>query len=66
MGDIAEGANGPRRLLDKDASAEYLGGVCTKTLDRLRARKKRKCVRVGGRVMFAVDELDEFIRRNAA
>jgi excisionase family DNA binding protein len=48
------------RYLSRVAAAEYLGGLCVRTLDRLAAERRIPVVRVGSRVVFDVRDLDEF------
>jgi len=50
----------PRRLLDYMQTASYLG-VSTKAVRNLVLAKELKCVRIGGRVMFDLRDLDTFI-----
>jgi excisionase family DNA binding protein len=53
-----------RALLDKQDAQAALGGISRPTLDRLRRNGEIACVRVGRRVFFLADDLDDYIARN--
>lgn len=56
----------PAGLQSKPLAAKYLGGVSLKTLDRLVSRRDLPCVKILGRTMFRVADLDAYIERQAA
>ena len=52
-----------KQLLSRAEAAEYLH-IGVRTLDRLTASNKVSFVRIGGKVVFVTDDLDDFIERN--
>lgn len=50
-------------LCDKAQAARYLGGVSTRTVDRLVARGQLRKVKVGGSTFFRQSELDRYLTR---
>lgn len=51
-------------LLDKQDTQAALGGISRPTLDRLRRNGEIACVRVGRRVFFLADDVENYITRN--
>jgi excisionase family DNA binding protein len=51
-------------LLDEPAARAVLGGISRPTLSRIRQRGEIAEVRIGRRVFFRLDDLDEYIERN--
>jgi excisionase family DNA binding protein len=52
------------QLLDRNEAADFIN-ISTVTLDRAVKSKKVACVRIGRRVLFKPDALNEFIERNS-
>ncbi len=50
---------------DRCHAADYLG-VSVVTIDRALAKRKISCFRIGRRVIFSKEQLDNFLRRNEA
>ncbi len=53
-----------QRLLHTKAEAAYMLSLSLRTIDNLIVSKQLKPVRIGSRVMFSVDELQRFIKRD--
>lgn len=51
----------PDRLLSRREAAQLLGGICTRTLDRLIATKQLPARRVGRRVLISHTAVQRFI-----
>ncbi len=51
------------RIVCKSDAARLLGGVSTKTVDRLRAAGELDALAVRGRVMIGVDSIEAYIER---
>jgi len=59
-----EAPEGPDALLTREEAAERLG-ISERTLDDMADRGEIQPVRIRGRVLYAPDTLDAFIRRKA-
>lgn len=59
-----ESPKGPNALLTREEAAERLG-ISERTLDDMADRGEIQPVRIRGRVLYAPDTLDAFIRRKA-
>ncbi len=62
QGSTQQGAS-RRPLLDSRAAGTYTG-LGERYIRRLRAERRITCVRIGGRVLFDPDDLDELIDRH--
>ena len=61
--DNAGYAEGRPGLLDKDRARLALGEISRQTLDRLRRRGELADVRIGRRVFFRPEDIDDYIER---
>jgi len=53
-----------KRLLGRDESRDYLGGISATTLWRLEIEGQIRSVKIGRRVFFEQRDLDRFIERS--
>lgn len=51
-----------QRLLDYDDAGAYLGGVSRSTLKGLTTTGRLRPVRIGRRTLFAIEDLDAYVR----
>ena len=54
----------PRALVNVKAARELLGGISRPTLSRIRRRGELAEVKIGRRVFFRPDDLDDYIERH--
>ena len=53
-----------RALVDERAARQVLGGISRPTLSRIRQRGELAEVKIGRRVFFRLDDLDDYIERH--